>query len=215
MLVAGIVGSMYFLSCEANAPVAAPMPLAGTPQISREEIEKVLDSEDFKQLSKVMGIPIETMSQEDKKALIDETQQFAQQMEQLPPQEQEKVMQDIFSQVEQQAQQPEVQPKETVQPKVPEKKVTTPEKPKVAHHKIESSKKTAQKLASLLEKIELKFNSMLRASPDTTLEQSWAKITGELPWTISAMHRMSNNEKVLEKLSSSEFGVLNGQISSL
>ncbi len=183
--------------------------------ISREEIEHVLDTPDFKQLAQMMGIPVENMTSAEKQALVDDTLAFGQQMEQLPPQEQEKIMQDIFSQVAEPTKQemPETVAPETKGEEKPKEK--TPEKEKVSTKKITSGKKAVEKLAKQLEQIELKFDSLLIASPESALEQDWARIKTDLPWTLSALHRIGNSNKVLEHLVASEFSLLNSQIGDL
>jgi len=184
--------------------------------VSRDEIKQVLDSPDFKQLSNMMGIPIDKMSDAEKEALISETEQFAKQIEQMPPQEQEKLMQDIFSQMPQAEQvekkAPEQKPEIKPEPKKTPEKET---KQKISTQKIETNKELVKKLAKTLEKVELKFDSLLQASPDVDLERNWAGVKGSLPWPLAALHRLTNSQALLERLSSDEYRVLIGQISDL
>jgi len=186
--------------------------------VTRGEIEKMLDSPEFQQLAGDMmpGASIK-MSEEEKQAIIDDTLQFAQKMEALTPEEQQKELEDMFKQLppppmqptpERKSVQQPVQPKPTVQPK------TVPEKGAVSK-KVIDLKKLLQKVVKALETIEISFDSMARVSSDNTVEHKWADVKEELPFTISTLKRIDKKEDLLERLASQEFKLLQSQLKEL
>ena len=68
--------------------------------VTRGEIEQMLDSPEFKELTEQLmpGMKLD-MSPEERQAIIDDTMRFAEKMESLPPEEQQKELEAMFKQL--------------------------------------------------------------------------------------------------------------------
>lgn len=186
--------------------------------VTKEEISQMLDSPQFRELTEQLmpGTKFD-MTQEEREAIIEDTIRFAEKMESLPPEEQEKELEAMFKQLPvAPPTKPTPAPEPTVKPK-PIEQPAAAKLPKetISPKKVESLKELLQKLVKSIEDIELKFESMARVSSDILMEQKWANIKKELPFTVSALKRISNKPELLEKLASQEFKLLYTQVKEL
>ena len=191
--------------------------LMGNEPVNREQISELMNDAEFQKAMSAMGVPIDKMTPEEKEQLVNESVQQIQQIQQMSPEEQERLMHDAFSQMQQmqeapqkQQAQPATPPQQTLEPVKSE-----PKKPQVSQHSVKTSKNVVQRLAKHIERAEIKFDGLLTASPDNSLEIAWAQTEHELIWVLSALHRITNNDKVLEKIASTEYSVLKKQLESL
>ncbi len=184
--------------------------------VTREEIESMLISPEFQELAQELmpGASID-MSPEEREAIIQDTLNFAQKMEGLTPEEQQQELEAMFKQL---PQPPSVGKKEPVPAPVP----VQPSKPqpdkKPAPKPIKNltdTKSLLEKTTKLIENVELQLGSLLRVTSDNYLEQKWAEVKQELPFTISLLKRITTKETLLENFATQEYKLLQTQIKDL
>lgn len=204
---------LFFASLALCVPLIAKQE---EPPITRESIEALIDSPEFAQLTKEImpDMPDIKMTKEEREQVINDTLNFAHKMESLPPEEQERELRGMMEQL-QQPLPPEIKEPRKTAPVPVKTEDKEDKKTKISTAKAEHVKRTLERLAKRIEKVELRMASLLQVSPDRATEQHWARAKQDLPWLVSALHRISNNEETLKAIGSHEYTMLTEQIDSL
>lgn len=216
-----LLGSLIVLSGFSlygpQAPIGAPQDPFGAPP-SEEEINQFLNSDEFE---KLFG----PMNPDEKKALAEATMQETKKLEQMSPQERQELERQaeefLQSQLERQQEQPlpvpqEPQPAPTVpMPKPTPTPKTGPTPVAVNSSKLAGIRDLVENTGELIEDIDLQFESLPRVSSDNVLENKWAQIKPDIPFTVATLKAVGKKDQLLEKLISSEYRLLKDQLSGL